>query len=315
MSTLDADALATLTPEEREAIESSDMTPDELAAMQRIAGEEGGDNDDDDDDDEASSNAAPVEGKGAADDATKAADAQSAQAGAAEAPAPAQARQQGPRYDAPLPADYDTKVQELADREAELKRKFRSGEMEFDDFEAQRAEVLSERETLTIARTKAEISQEMTAQSAQQAWQNTVESFLDKAAKDGGLDYRKDSEKMEDLDQFVKTLAAKATNSDKPMEWFLQEAHRRVQALHGMSAPAPRADNLTTQNLSDKAGAQRRTPPVDAVPATLANVPGGDGPGDVEGEFADVLALDGMAYETAIARMTPTQRERFLRAA
>jgi hypothetical protein len=209
--------------------------------MQRIAGEEGVDNDDDDDDDdEASSNAAPVEGKGAADDATKAADAQSAQAGAAEAPAPAQARQQGPRYEAPLPADYDTKVQELADREAELKRKFRSGEMEFDDFEAQRAEVLSERETLTIARTKAEISQEMTAQSAQQAWQNTVDSFLDKAAKDGGLDYRKDSEKMEDLDQFVKTLANKSTNSDKPMEWFLQEAHRRVQALHGMSAPAPR---------------------------------------------------------------------------
>jgi hypothetical protein len=82
-----------------------------------------------------------------------------------------------------------------------------------------------------------------------------------------------------------------------------------------MSAPAPRADNLTTQNLSDKAGTQRRTPPVDAVPATLANVPGGDGPGDVEGEFADVLALDGMAYEAAIARMTPTQRERFLRAA
>lgn len=315
MSKLDADALATLTPEEREAVESSDLTPDELAAMQRIAGEEGSDNDgrdedDDEDDDKASSDAAPVEGKAAADK-TEDAPAAATNPAADEAPAPAQARQQGPRYEAPLPADYDTKVQELAEREAELKRKFRSGEMEFDDFETQRAELLSERETLTIARTKAEISQEMTAQSAQQAWQNTVDSFLDKAAKEGGLDYRKDSEKMEDLDQFVKTLANKSTNSDKPMEWFLQEAHRRVQALHGLTAP-PARDNPAPTNSEPSA---KRTPPVDAVPVTLANVPGGDGPGDVEGEFADVLALDGMAYEAAIARMTPTQRERFLRAA
>lgn len=308
MSTLDADALATLTPEEREAIESNDMTPEELAAMQRIAGEDG-DDDDDDDDSNASSSAAPVEGKGAAD-TTPADDAPTN----ADAPAPAPTRQAANRYDAPLPADYDTKVQELAEREGELKRKFRSGEMEFDDFEAQRSELMAEREGLTIARTKAEISQEMTAQSAQQAWQSTVDSFLSKTAQDSGLDYRKDAEKMDDLDQFVKTLAAKSTNADKPMEWFLQEAHRRVQALHGMSAPAPtpRADTGAANN---KPAATRRAPPVDAVPATLANVPGGDGPGDVEGEFADVLALDGMAYETAIARMTPTQRERFLRAA
>jgi len=307
MSTLDADALATLTPEEREAIESNDMTPDELAAMQRIAGDD--DDDDDDDDDGASSEAAPVEGKGAADEASQAADAQTAQANAADAAAPAPTRQSTTRYEAPLPADYDTKVQELAEREAELKRKFRSGEMEFDDFETQRAELLTERESLTIARTKAEISQEMTAQSAQQAWQNTVESFMDKAAKDGTIDYRKDGEKLEDLDQFVKTLAAKATNADKPMEWFLQEAHRRVQALHGMTAPAPAAA------ANAKPAATRRTPPVDAVPPTLANVPGGDGPGDVDGEFSDVLSLDGMEYETAIARMSAAQRERFLRAA
>jgi hypothetical protein len=316
MSTLDADALATLTPEEREAIESNDMTPEELAAMQRIAGDD--DDDDDDDDDGASSEAAPVEGKGAAAEAAEApqaTDAPSAQADAADATAPAPARQSTTRYEAPLPADYDTKVQELAEREAELKRKFRSGEMEFDDFETQRAELLTERESLTIARTKAEISQEMTAQSAQQAWQNTVESFMDKAAKDGTIDYRKDGEKLEDLDQFVKTLAAKATNADKPMEWFLQEAHRRVQALHGMTTPAPTAAPAPAAAANAKPAATRRTPPVDAVPPTLANVPGGDGPGDVDGEFSDVLSLDGMEYETAIARMSAAQRERFLRAA
>jgi hypothetical protein len=56
-------------------------------------------------------------------------------------------------------------------------------------------------------------------------------------------------------------------------------------------------------------------PPADAAPRTLADVPGGDGPGDVGGEFADVLALDGEAYEHAIARMSPAQRDKFLRSA
>jgi hypothetical protein len=33
----------------------------------------------------------------------------------------------------------------------------------------------------------------------------------------------------------------------------------------------------------------------------------------VGSEFADVLSLDGMEFEQAIARMTPAQRERFAR--
>jgi hypothetical protein len=297
MSTYDADMMATLTPEERAVIEADDLSPDEVAAMQRIAGDGEGD---DDDDGDSQANAAPIEGRGAAPD-------DDADESAAE---PAQARQSSaPRYEAPLPADYEARVQEIIDREAELKRQFRSGEMEFDDFEAQRSELLTEREGLTIARAKAEISQEMTAQSAQQAWQSSVNNFLAVTAQDGGLNYRADPEKFEDLDNFVKTLAAKPGNADKPMEWFLTEAHKRVQALHGLSRPTP------TPTPTNKPGNTRRTAPVDAIPQTLANVPGGDGPGDVEGEFADVMALDGMEYESAIARMTPGQRERFLRSA
>jgi hypothetical protein len=96
------------------------------------------------------------------------------------------------------------------------------------------------------------------------------------------------------------------------MEWFLAEAHKRVMALRGaanVSAPAP------TPAVDRKAeAAAARKPRMDAVPATLAQVPGADGPGDVGGEFADVLSLDGMEYETAIARMSPAQREKFARA-
>jgi len=199
----------------------------------------------------------------------------------------------------------------VADREAELKRAFRAGELEFDEFETQRDELQREREGLTIARAKAEIASEMQAQTAETQWRTTVERFLDTSA--AALDYRKDSEAMADLDGFVKVLAGRDANADKPMEWFLQEAHKRVMALHGGNAapaPAPAPSPAAAKNQA----AAARKPRLDEVPATLAQVPGGDGPGDIGGEFADVLSLDGLEYEAAIARMTPVQRERFARA-
>jgi hypothetical protein len=318
---LDPALMSTLTDEEREAIQSSDLSPEELAAMQRIAaegaGEAGaadagaGDDGDDDGDDgvgEGAQGAAPLEGAAAAL-APAPAPAAADPAAATREPAP-----RAPRYEARLPEDFDARVKTLGEKEAELKRQFRAGEIEFDDFEAQRDELLRERETLTIARTKAEISQEMTAQTAEQLWTQTVDTFIAQAAKappeQGGIDYRKDTEKAGDLDTFVKMLANKAENSDKPMDWFLAEAHKRVQALHGLraaDAPAPAP--------APAPAAARGKPDLRAVPATLAQVPGSDGPGDVAGEFADVMSLEGQAYEDAIARMTPAQRERFLRAA
>lgn len=311
-NSLPSDALAMLTDEEREAIESSDLTPEEIAAMKAIANgdeqpaaaaaAESGDDDDDDNDD-------------GDDDAPAAGATEAAAAPAAPEPAAAPAPSASPRYQASLPADYENKVADLAGREAELKRAFRAGEIEFDDFESKRDELLREREALTIARTKAEISQEMTAQTAEQQWANTVNGFLASVAalspEQGGIDYRKDAEKAADLDTFVKTLAGRQENSDKPMEWFLQEAHRRVRALHNLAA-APAAAPAPAPAPAKPAS---RKPDLSSVPTTLAQVPGGDGPGDVSGEFADVLSLEGEEYEAAIARMTPAQRDRFLRAA
>jgi hypothetical protein len=300
MSALDPDALANLTDEERAAIEADDVEADEPSVAEAAdapskaadADDHTVDRDNDDDakgdkgDEGAGSDAAPVE------------------ASAPPAPAPA------PRYEAQLPADYDSQVKALAERESELKRAFRAGELEFDEFETRRDELLREREGLTIARTKAEIAQEMNAQTAEQQWRSTVERFLDTSA--AALDYRKDSEAMADLDGFVKMLAGREAHARQPMEWFLAEAHKRVLALRGAAPASPSTPAPAVDRKAEAAAA--RKPRMDTVPATLAQVPGADGPGDVGGEFADVLSLDGMEYETAIARMSPAQREKFARA-
>ena len=109
---------------------------------------------------------------------------------------------------------------------------------------------------------------------------------------------------------FVKALANDEKTSDKPMDWFLSEAHKRVQALHGV-APAPAKVDPPKDPLAE--AREKRKPNLGATPATLAHVPGGDGPGDVAGEFAHLDALEGDALESAIARMTPAQREKFSR--
>ena len=230
-----------------------------------------------------------------------------------------------PRYEARLPDDFDAQVKALADKELNIKRQFKAGEIEFDEFEQARSELLVQREQLTIAKTKAEISQEMNAQTAEQLWVHAVNEFMSDTAKldgaAGGIDYRKDAEKASDLDGFVRSLAARSEYAHQSMAWFLTEAHKRVLALHGIATKTP-ADQTTDSDSSAKPPAKTvdrkppdRKPPLDIAPKTLAMIPGGEGPGDVDGEFADVLALEGLAYEQAIARMSSTERERFLRAA
>lgn len=317
---VDQDMMDTLTPEERDAILGDDMDPAERAALERIAASAGeGDAEDSEDDDGDEDGGEPVEAAAAqaAADGAQAAAAEPPAAQNDEAAAPARRADPAP-YSAQLPEDFDDQVKSVADQEADLKAKFRAGEIEFDEFEEQREALIAKREALNQAKVKAEIAQEMAAQAAERSWVDAVNALADSAAKpeNGGIDYRTDAEKAGDLDTFIRTLSARADNAGKPMEWFLQEAHRRVLALHGISAGKPAAAAPSGKPADPvRAATEARKPPVDAVPKTIAGVPGGDGPGDVANEFSDLDGLEGWELEQALGRMTPAQRERYAKAA
>lgn len=318
MSAMDKDLAATLTPEELEAINSTDdntpVNEEDKAALKALA-DQHVDDDDDDDDEKGDANAAPVEGKPDAkdkataqnDDDTKAGDDKGKQEQAKEPAAQETATKREtfvPRYKAELPANYNETLAKLSADEAALKQKFKDGEIEFDEFEEARSIIIEERIRLDKAAWKAEISQEMNAQTAEQQWESTVNGYLNSVKTE--IDYLKDVEKAADFDQFVKVLAANPAHQDKSMEWFLQEGHRRVKVLHGIES-APVKD--------DKAGKPNsRKPPLDAAPKNLSQVPGSDGPGDVQDEFSDIDRLEGEAFEAALAKLTPAQRERYLQA-
>lgn len=293
------DTLDTLTPEERAAIGGDEYGDEDREIIKKIAGESSDDDGDDDaDDDGDDESAAPQEGKAAEPPA------------ADDEPAdePVQAAVV-PRYEAQLPQDYDQQIAALKERDAELRQRFKDGEIDIDERDAGLAELAEQRERLLVLRAKAEISREMTEQMAQQQWQAAINRAIAEFARpeNGGIDYRKDAVKAQDWDQFVRVLAANPAHADKSMEWFLTEAHKRVMALHGVAREPKRpADPVADAKA-------KRKPPVDAAPPSLAQVPGSDGPGDVSDEFADVMALDGLEFEAAIARMSPAQREKFLR--
>lgn len=308
MSAQDDDLLATLTPEERAAIEDTDQ--EEQAALARIAaggdseGEGEGESDPADDtnggDDDG---AAPAGAEPTGEQATeRAAQAEEPPAAATPKPAPA-------TYRAELPADFAEQKAALEEQTKALADQFRAGEIELSEFETKRADLDTQRNTLLRQELKAEISQEMSAQTAEQLWSTAIANQLEAAKKPehGGIDYSKDPEKMGDLDAFVRQLGARAENADKSMEWFLAEAHRRVLALHGVASAAAKPNKAD----AIKQAVDKRRPADGAVPPSVAHVPGADGAGDIRDEFADLDRLEGVELEAALSRLTPSQREKY----
>lgn len=310
---IDKDVWNTMTDEERAGIAGTEYSEQELATITKLANQSGADSDDDEDDDDSGDDgddkagAQPQDGKGDGNgdavQATAAAEEPAASAAeqATDTPAPAAAPV---RYEAKLPEDFDAKVMALGEAETQAWKKFEDGDMDRPALQAELNRIATERSDLNGLKIKAEISQEMNAQTAEQAWQAAVNRSMAEFSKpeNGGIDYRKDEAKAADWDQFIKVLANNPANADKPMEWFLSEAHKRVQALYGIT-PAKRETPA-------EANAKRKTD-VAAAPKTLAHVPGSDGPGDIGSEFVDIDNLEGDELESAIARMTPAQRERF----
>ncbi len=306
---IDKDLLDTLTPEERAAIEDQEFSPEELAAMKGIAADGDPDGDDDGDDDqqpEKKTDENPeVKPAVAAEPAVKTTEAAN--------PAPDQASESvvAPTYNAQLPADYDEQVAALKSETRALAEKFKAGELEFDDYQTQLDQLNERRDQLAEIRLKASISEEMKEQTQEQLWNSTVNKFVTTTARVEGIDYAKDTEKQADLDTFVKTLASNPKNADKNFDWFLTEAHKRVKALHGITDK--KEDPSDPPKKDDPPAKPTRKPPLEAAPKTLAHVPGSDGPGDVGGEFADLDALEGMELEQALAKLSPAQRERYLK--
>lgn len=295
-----------LTDEERAAI-ADDVSPPGAdaaaedkgakAAADADAGDDEGEDDDDAEDDAA-------DGDDADEASTAAADS------AAAAPAPAAPAAEAvdddddepalPAYQVALPEDFDAKVAANKAALTALRAKRDEGDISNAEFDAQAEILTDERDELRRLQARHDVAEDMRKQTEQArvnaAWGRTL-----KAAEADGIDYRKDKAKHADFDLMIKALAKHPDNNDKPLKWFFAEAHKRVLALHGVTGKTP-APTPTTPADKRKAASDARKPDLTGLPKTLADVPGDDGPGSVDGdEFSDIDDLSGLAYEDALA--------------
>lgn len=284
-----AEEWAELSPAERAAIAAGDGDETDQATLAAIAAA-GGDGADD-------------EG-----DAAAAAAAEEAAAAAADPdPAPFV-----PVFKASLPADFDAQVTALKDERNALKTKFKEGELELDEYEEQREALDDRLSELNTLKVKAEIAADNEKQTGEQKWAWECDTFY---AEEANAIY-KDSIRAAAHNAAVIELASEASLKAHPErhKWtgmrFLREADKMVRASMGIAAadPAtPAADGKPPRNI--------KPTPAGAIPPAIAKLPvaasanvGGD-------EFADIVALEGVDYERAIARMSPDQRERFMASA
>lgn len=294
------DTLDTLTPEERAAIEGDEYGDEDREIIKKIAGEASDEDDadddaddDGDDDDVGDAGYQPQEGKAAEssqDSQTTDVEPQTVDPVKAVA-----------QYQADLPGDFDQKFDELRARDAELRQRFKDGEIDIDERDAGLAEIAAEREQLLIQKATAETLAKINEQNQRQAAAEYEARFIERVKADG-IDYT-NPRNVRLFNTMLEELTEEHGN--KGRDWLWTEAHKAVLRARVIQRQAS-ADPVTEAK-------QSRKPPVDAAPKTLAQVPGSDGPGDVSDEFSDVLALDGLEFEDAIARMSPAQREKFLR--
>jgi hypothetical protein len=316
-----ADGLATLTDEERAALteDVDDLKRDDSAI-------EDGDDDDGEADDAPADEAEPddlpadkpakpaVQDEAADEAAEPGADPAAAQAD--DTPDPDARKVRVPAFEAQLPADFEERKTALQTREDEAEQKYEDGEIDRATLRATLREVAAERETLVRIQTKVELAQEMAQQEEGRELRSAVNKVMEQGKADG-IDYNKD-EHWDELKAFVTVVEAR--NPTKSVDWVMREAHRRVLLANDIEPAAGSKTNAPAPKPAAKADAKaealaRRKPDASKAQPTLAQVPGGDGPGDVGSEFADIDALDGDKYEAALERLrksNPAAYEKYM---
>jgi hypothetical protein len=193
----------------------------------------------------------------------------------------AKVREQGGRgtiYQAELTPEHRAQLTAVEGELSGLRQQFENGDVEWEEYQQKLTDAIGRRDILNRQVLKSEISAEISQQSAEQEWKDTVDSFLTKERD--GVDYTKDEAKRNDLDMFIKVLGQDPGNSDKDYNWFLSTAHVAVMAKHGAAANVGGQQQQQRQSGNGDAGNQQRKPAFNS----LSDIPGGSAPAKNEME-------------------------------
>lgn len=280
--------LAGLSEEEREALKVDEA---EVAALKAVAGE---DQDDEPGDDQESTDQdkGDEKGEGMAHDAQPEDDDQPFV----------------PRYAVQEPENYDARMQELAEKRAQVVAQYKEGALELDEMLSQVEALDQQRTDLRLAKEKADLLKEQNEQNAEQLWQWEIQRFMRNVKRAEGIDYT-DPILNAALDVAVKDLANKPEHADKDGEWFLTTAHSLVKQKFGLGT---KEDKDKSKEDPVKKAVEERKPDLKAVPKNVGDLPRAGNEPTGEDEFAYLDKLEGIELEQALAKLPKDQVERYL---
>lgn len=295
------------------------LTPEELAGLKE-GGDDGDDENNDDDnqdnltDEERAAQeqarAAAATGDLDADAAAKAA----ADAAAAEAAAKALEQEQN-QQPAPFKAgdvplirpgqtdDAEARTAELEGKLDALAQQFEDGEITTAEFLKQQRLVQTDMNNLQMQAFRTELSQETTQARAEQTWYGEVERFLNQNPEIGKSQLR-----LQSYDAVLRQVTGDEANASLSAQEQLAKARDLWAEELGITLkpaePDPKKDPKPTKSAQDRPA----TPSLNDVPAAQAQALD-------DGKFAHLDRLadsDPVAFEDALAKMTPELRDQYL---
>jgi len=280
-----------LTDAEREAIESEE---DQNDSDDDNTGEQDDSNDNDGDENETNEDGSG-DTDGDNDDAAgeeNAADAEGNEGDAGEVdPDEEEVR---PLLKADMPDDYDAKIEAFGQERKDIEALFDDGELTAAEFMAKNTDIGKREGVVERDAFKSQIATDMENQRVTNEWLSTVDRFL---KANTNYDPQQFPMRYKALDDTVRAVATE--NQDWSGQKVLDEANKRVSKEFGF-AQSTKQDKKPRQKL----------------PPTLNGVPSSDIEDTTNnGKYSHLdrmLEKDPQAYETALSKMSSSERDTYL---
>lgn len=214
-----------------------------------------------------------------------------------------------PEYKAEsIPEDIQSRLDaDYAALSNDLDEKYENGDLSFSDYRKQSRDLdsryFAEKEKITAAKLKAEIAEEQQRQTAEQKWQWEQDTFF----RDNP-DFRSDPILFGALNSVLQASYGDENSKGKSGLQLIREAAEKVKTRFDVKPIANNQQTRPDKKIEVKGQSAKAT----ELPKTLSNIPSADSSLDNGGEFDYLENLSGLAYEKAIAKLSPDALDRFL---
>jgi len=202
------------------------------------------------------------------------------------------------------PKNFNASMESLKAERAAFTAKFKEGEISVEELLDGQSAVDEKTNALREHQFAANLTATLDEQSKEQRWKMEQEDFMD-----ANKQYVENNILRSALNTAVIDIARREENSKWSGKKVLAEAHKAVQEAMGTKSADPVVAAADAAN-----AAVNRKPDLSVVPKTLAGLPAAGIQDTGIDEFAHIDKLQGVELENALAKLTPDQESRYLRA-